>query len=839
MKPRWYQHDLINGTLSAWDNGATNVVVVSPPRSGKTPTMVWLSEPFIKRREHIAVSVHREELVRQISMTYANFGYRHTLLAPSDVISSIIHRQVRELGKSFVSTRQEIVTIGSVQTINSRADTVTQWASQVKLWLTDECFVAGTMVDDMPIEKVRVGDTVSAFDEQSGIMVKRRVTSLFKNKMPARIVKVTTSKTVLFATTHHPFYTQTGWVNAEDLTDEHDLLRVRYASEQKSTTDELVQEIGSGFLRQGMLKRASGESFVGNNGADKSKIRIGSDAGAQPNACGAHKGENEETSNRDRTSSKGSGRQRVSPDGGGNCTDGDVSEVRVRGANRSENWFCKGDWAGSLQDRLRASCEEDSDRSGRIFSQLNQQERVGQEEGQSFEIERVVGVQVLERNDPEIPGDGYVYNIEVDDVHTYTANGIVVHNCHHMLSDNQWGKVASLFPSARGVGFTATPARADRKSLARSQGGVFDAMVKGVTARQLIDEGHICDYRIIAPPSSINREMLRVGSSGDFTQKGLSSAREKSTITGDCVRTYQKYTPGEQAVVFAVDIAHATELTEAYRDVGVSAETVSSKTPKAIRKAVMDKFERGIFNVLVNVDLFGEGLNVEGISVVQMARPTKSFPLYVQQFFRALTAADGKHLGTIIDHAGNVAYFGKFYGLPDSYNGWMLESDERGRRGKRDETVIPVKTCVECFMAYAGTETECPHCGHKPVPEGRGRPEQVEGDLIELTPEVLAQMRAAVDDLDARLAAPLIPHGANSIVAKGIKNRADAHRTAQQELRDTIAQWAGLWRDRGDPDRAIHKRFWFRFGTDILTAQALGARDADNLTHRIKESYND
>jgi DNA repair protein RadD len=549
MKPRWYQQQLIDGTRRAWNEGGRNVVVVSPPRSGKTPTMVWLSEPFIAQRQHIAVSVHREELVRQISMTYANFGYRHTLLAPSDVISSIIHRQVRELGKSFVSTRQETVTIGSVQTINSRADKLTQWSSQVKLWLTDEA--------------------------------------------------------------------------------------------------------------------------------------------------------------------------------------------------------------------------------------------------------------------------------------------------HHMLADNQWGKVASLFPNARGVGFTATPSRADRKSLARSQGGVFDAMVKGVTARQLIDEGYICDYRIIAPPSSINRETLRVGSTGDFTQKGLSSAREKSTITGDCVRTYLRYTPGEQAVVFAVDIAHATELTEAYREAGVTAETVSSKTPKAIRKSVMDKFERGIFNVLVNVDLFGEGLNVEGISVVQMARPTKSFPLYVQQFFRALTAADGKHLGTIIDHAGNVAYFGKFFGLPDAYNGWKLEADESGRRGTRDETVIPVKTCVECFMAYPGTATECPFCGHKPEPDGRDRPEQVEGDLVELTPAMLAELRAAVSDLDARLDMPAIPHGANQIVTKGIKNRAAAHRSAQDELRDAIALWAGIWRERGEADRVIHKRFWFRFGTDILTAQALGARDAESLTLRIKESYNE
>jgi DNA repair protein RadD len=785
------------------------------------------------------VSVHREELVRQISMTYANFGYRHTLLAPSDVISSIIHRQVRELGKSFVSTRQEKVTIGSVQTINSRADKLTQWSSQVKLWLTDECFVAGTLVDGKAIENIEIGDFVTAFDEHTGAMVKRRVMRLFKNKMPRDIVKVTTQNTVLFVTRHHPFYTQNGWVNAENLTNEHELLHLRFTGESKSTTNDVVSEVGSAILRKGMFEHTPRQSFIENNVSDKQKVCCGENAEQQSDAAPTRSRESVENAQEGGSLSENSRRERESTHESRTCADWNVRGVWFRDADCGDDWIPERCRPRPLQNRLRSSHNEDRDRSGRCFAQFNQQTGVRQAQGRFLDSTRVVSVQVLERDNPEIPGDGHVYNIEVDDLHTYTANGVVVHNCHHMLADNQWGKVASLFPNARGVGFTATPSRADRKSLARSQGGVFDAMVKGVTARQLIDEGYICDYRIIAPPSSINRETLRVGSTGDFTQKGLSSAREKSTITGDCVRTYLRYTPGEQAVVFAVDIAHATELTEAYREAGVTAETVSSKTPKAIRKSVMDKFERGIFNVLVNVDLFGEGLNVEGISVVQMARPTKSFPLYVQQFFRALTAADGKHLGTIIDHAGNVAYFGKFFGLPDAYNGWKLEADEFGRRGTRDETLIPVKTCVECFMAYPGTATECPFCGHKPEPEGRDRPEQVEGDLVELTPAMLAELRAAVSDLDARLDMPAIPHGANQIVTKGIKNRAAAHRSAQDELRDAIALWAGIWRERGEADRVIHKRFWFRFGTDILTAQALGARDAESLTLRIKESYNE
>lgn len=680
MQPRWYQQKLMDETKRAWDAGAQNVLVVSPPRSGKTWIAVWLSEPFLQASEHVCIMAHRQELIVQIAMTYAERGHYHNVIAPSDVVSDIIHRQIKQFGKSYVS-RNGLVTVGSVDTINARAHKFVQWAARVKLWITDECFVAGTMVGDKPIEQVCVGDKVTSFDEATGEIVEGRVTRTFKSPMPDEMVKVVSSHHVLHVTSGHPFWTKRGWVAAGELTDDDFIL-----------TSEL-------------------------------------------------------------------------------------------------------------------------------------------------EWQRVESVAVLKRGNPEIPGDGFVYNLEVDGYHTYTANGVVVHNCHHLLADNKWGKAIELFTSARGVGFTATPGRADRKSLARSQGGVFDAMAKGVTARQLIDEGYICDYDIIAPPASIDREAIKVGASGEFTQTGLSAAKRDSTITGDCVASYLQYTPGQQAIVFAVDIEHSLELCAAYEAAGVSAFAVSSKTAKAVRKQIMSKFERGVFRVLVNVDLFGEGLNVEGIEVVIMARPTQSYTLYVQQFFRALTRGSDKHKGTIIDHAGNVGYFGKFYGLPDSYNGWTLETEERGRRTKRDPNVVPITTCTRtepfiCAKPYEAIYRACPHCGYAPEPASRGGPEYVAGDLIMLDAETLRLMRGEAEK------ALWTPNREPSNPAETVMFRnQNAKVEAQRVLRESIALWAGVWHDRGAPDSEIYRRFWFKFGTDILTAQSLGTRDATDLNERIRHDY--
>ena len=538
MQPRWYQQDLIEKTRAAWDAGAINVLVVSPPRSGKTPTAVWLSEPFIVANQAVCVCVHREELVKQIANTYAAFGYEHNVIAPAEVIAGIIQSQVQKYGRSFVRSHAK-VTVGSVQTIGSRIDALAQWASEVRLWIVDEA--------------------------------------------------------------------------------------------------------------------------------------------------------------------------------------------------------------------------------------------------------------------------------------------------HHILAGTGlWGKVVAMFPKAKGLGFTATPARTDRKSLSRKQGGVFDVMVKGVTARQLINEGSICEYRIIAPPSSIDRSQLKEGASGEYTPSSIKESQRKSTITGDCVESYLKFTPGEQAVVFAVDVEHATELRDAYVAKGVSAEMVSAKTPRHVRKAIMDKFERGVFQVLCNVDLFGEGLNVLGISVVIMGRPTQSFVLYVQQFFRALTAAKDKFRGTIIDHVGNVGHFGKTYGLPDSYNSWTLENDEGGKRRKRDPDQMPVTTCPACYFPYEAFHTKCPHCGHKPEPAGRSMPQQVAGDLVELDPAVLKIMRGEADAI-MRDNPVVVTDARTKMIAQSWGERIEA----QKELRDRIATWAWKYHVAGETDSEIQKRFWYRFGQDVLTAQALGAREAHNLKMEI------
>lgn len=408
--------------------------------------------------------------------------------------------------------------------------------------------------------------------------------------------------------------------------------------------------------------------------------------------------------------------------------------------------------------------------------------------------------------------------------------------CHHFQETNQWGRAVKTFRNARGVGFTATPLRCDRKSLARSQGGCFDDMVVGPSIRELINDGYLSDYRIFGPPVSIDVSRVKVSkATGDFSNPSLREASKGSTITGDIVQHYLKIAPGKRGITFVVDVDAATKTAQMFRNAGVPAEAVSAKTPDAVRNAVIDQFRRGEILQLVNVDLFGEGFDVPAVEVVSMGRPTQSLGLYIQQFGRALRVLPGKSHGIIIDHVGNV----KRHGLPDASRQWQLVMDHRAVSGD-DPYVMPVTTCLNCMQSYEAVTKICPFCGTERVPDSRGEPKFVEGDLVEFSPELLAQLRGEIDAIDA----PFDPQTdvpdalkgkpAARAIAKNYGNR----QMAQDELRKTIALWAGIRRDRGMGDSEIYRRFYHAHGVDILSAQAIREATAINkLTQTVREGY--
>ena len=433
---------------------------------------------------------------------------------------------------------------------------------------------------------------------------------------------------------------------------------------------------------------------------------------------------------------------------------------------------------------------------------------------------------------------------------------------HHCLRDNKWGKSLEVFPNLKhAIGYTATPRRADRKGLGKHAQGIATHMVEGPPMHRLISEGYLTPYKLVTGAvSDIDLTTVSVAASGDYNPQKLRGAMKKSRqIVGDAVVIYKRYCPTSKAVLFACDVEDAGRYREAFTAAGIPAEIVTAETREDVRRDVMKRFKTGALQVLVNVDLFGEGFDLPAIETVIMCRPTKSLPLYQQQYGRALRLMIDKalmkrwHLFTPEERRAHIAASAKPHawiidlvrnwaepscgGLPDARGRvWSLDGAERGGKGPSD--VPPVRACTNpepidasgmlCTGVYERFLTACPQCGYAPVPAGRTI-EQVDGDVTLVDDETLAKLRGEY------LEAHTTPHyGGPHAAANYARHRERFEALAG--VREAIEWWGPAYeieQGRKLTDREQMKAFYLTFGVTTLEAVSLRRSEAETLRKKV------
>ena len=434
----------------------------------------------------------------------------------------------------------------------------------------------------------------------------------------------------------------------------------------------------------------------------------------------------------------------------------------------------------------------------------------------------------------------------------------VTDEAHHLLRDNKWGRAVTLFPTAKGLGVTATPERSDGAGLGRKADGVFDKMIVGPTMRELINRGYLTDYDIVVPPSNIALSDNDISkTTGDYKRDAMVNAVEHSSLVGDddgkrkvigdIVRCYEKFAKGKLGVTFVPSVKIGERVKQQFIDEGIPAELVTAETPDLERAKILRQFKNRQIMNLINVDLFGEGFDLPAIEVVSMARPTQSYGLYVQQFGRALRLLEGKTKALIIDHVGNVLG-PRGHGLPDKARLWSLDRRDKRSSQPSDDT-IPLRRCsnIECFKAYERYLTTCPHCG-TPIPEpvGRNEPEFVDGDLYMLDSATLAKLRGDVSevDKDVNLSAQEYHDELQrkkcptAHIMRNVRIHSEKHQArqdAQTLMRTSFSVWAGWQRAAGLSDSEIYRKFYLIFGVDYMTAMTYHADQALDVSTRLME----
>jgi DNA repair protein RadD len=267
------------------------------------------------------------------------------------------------------------------------------------------------------------------------------------------------------------------------------------------------------------------------------------------------------------------------------------------------------------------------------------------------------------------------------------------------------------------VGLTATPWQ-------RGMGKVWDDLIIAVTTQELINRGHLSDFKVFAPAHPDLKNVKTVA--GDYELKGLADAMDQGQLVADIVSTWLERGENRQTICFAVNRTHAKHIQQQFIDAGIVAEYMDAHTDRMARNEIVKRFDNGDVKVICNVGVLTTGFDAD-VRCIILARPTKSEILYTQMIGRGLRTAVGKDHCLILDHSDTTVRLGF---VTDIHH---TELDDGSRKEKKEPTAkekLP-KECPKCAFLRPPKVRECPACGF--VPEPRSDVETAEGELYELT----------------------------------------------------------------------------------------------------------
>lgn len=281
---------------------------------------------------------------------------------------------------------------------------------------------------------------------------------------------------------------------------------------------------------------------------------------------------------------------------------------------------------------------------------------------------------------------------------------IFVDEAHHALAKS-YRRILDSFPNAYILYFTATPIRTGHDQLDQ----IADDIIVGKSIQWLTEHHFLAPFHYYGL-GDIDRSKLRK-QNGDYSSQSMDEALSHQ-IYGHIVEQYQRLASGKQAVVYCHSIGSAKKVTEQFRKANITAEEIDGNTDQTIRDKLVQQFRDQQLTILVNVNLFTEGVDLPNVDCAIMARPTSSLALYLQFSMRCLNPREGK-TAIIIDHVDNFLQFG----LPNNDRDWeqaIITKDKRKSRHNNDgKAICQCKYCFGIFYRDDITDGCCPLCGHK------------------------------------------------------------------------------------------------------------------------------
>jgi len=255
-------------------------------------------------------------------------------------------------------------------------------------------------------------------------------------------------------------------------------------------------------------------------------------------------------------------------------------------------------------------------------------------QGQLKEICKVNRIEYIPIN--ETQDNAFVYDITVKEDHSYIANGVVVHNCHHVPA-NTFKNVVIKMDSLYRMALSATPKRRDgNEELLFSLCGplIINLDYKELLALRIVAPIEIFETKFVVGEEEKLRELIKI------------------------LHKHQS----EKTIVFTQYISTATKIYNSLLREGFRATLITGNTPSAKRKMAFNDFLKGYTKIIVTTTVLDEGITVPDAEVAVIYEGSGEARQMIQRIGRVLGYLPGKtakvyELVDILNPKEKKAYF--------------------------------------------------------------------------------------------------------------------------------------------------------------------------------------
>lgn len=225
---------------------------------------------------------------------------------------------------------------------------------------------------------------------------------------------------------------------------------------------------------------------------------------------------------------------------------------------------------------------------------------------------------------------------------------IIIDEVHHVAAP-MWQEALAYFKASKVIKLTATPFRADKLEITNNP---LDPIYK-YTLGEAIKDGLLKDViKEVEIPGELEfihnetghrltLEEAKQKLNNDWINKSvsLSGVCSKQIIeqTKQVLMYKRKSYPNHRVLAITCNDEHAQSICKWFNDAGMSATYVSTNSNNERENEVrLSDFAQGKYDVMVSIQMLGEGYNNPDISTISIFRPFKSLTPYAQAIGRGL-----------------------------------------------------------------------------------------------------------------------------------------------------------------------------------------------------------